>query len=476
MRRSKKLCVLLGLLAAVCGATLLLLQVEEHQEKIKNSEDIILELPWDSVTALSWERDGETLSFHKEGAWRYDGDEAFPVSEERIRELLEPFEAFGVSFAIEDVEDYGQYGLEKPVCTIDLEAGEESWQIQLGDYSKMDSKRYISIGDGNVYLVNSDPMDLFDTALSSMIDNDEVPVWTRVTRIRFEGEAPYSAVYREDSGSTYSADDVYFVRRDGKDAPLDTARVEDYLWLLRSTYLENYVSYDAADQDLARYGLDDPDLTVTVNYTAENEDGDEEAGTFVLHVSRDLETKQAAERAEQDGQEEDEEEEDEEEELSAAYVRVGDSKIIYEISGDRYEELTAASYDDLRHQEVFWGDFDEVCQIDVTLEGAACTITSGKDGGDRVWSYEEEEVVISDFQDALTSLRADRFTGETPAEKEEIRLTLYLENENCPEVSLKLYRYDGSLCLAEVDGEPVSLVKRSAAVDLIEAVHAIVLN
>lgn len=468
MSRSKKLCILLGLLAAVCGATLILLQVEEQKEKIKNSEDVILELPWESVTALSWEQDGKTLSFHRDETWLYDGDEAFPVSEERIRELLEQFEAFGVSFIIEDVEDYGQYGLEKPVCTIDLEAGEDSRQIQLGDYSKMDSKRYVSIGDGNVYLVNNDPLDLFDTTLNSMIDNDGIPDWDRVTELRFEGEETYSAVYQEDSGSTYSDQDVYFVRKDGRDAPLDTSRVESYLWLIRSMDLNNYVSYNATEAELTRYGLDDPDLTVTVDYTAENEEGDGEAGTFVLHISRDLETKQAAEQAERDGQEE--------EELSAAYVRAGDSRIIYEISGDRYEELMAAFYDDLRHQELFWADFDEVYQIDVSLEGTDHAITSEKDGDERVWSYQEEELDITDFQNALLSLRADSFTNEKPTGKEEIRFTLHLENENCPKVSVKLYRYDGDLCLAEVDGKSVSLVRRSYAVDLIEAVQAIVLN
>ncbi len=471
MSRSKKLCLLLGLLAAACGATLILLQVEEQKEKIKNSEEIILELPWESVTALSWEQDGKTLSFHKDETWLYDEDEAFPVSEERIQELLEQFEVFGVSFMIEDVEDYGQYGLEKPVCTIDLEAGEESWQIQLGDYSKMDSKRYVSIGDGNVYLVNNDPLDLFDTALNSMIDNDEIPYWDHVSEIKFEGEETYSAVYQENSASACSDQDVYFVRRDGTDAPLDTSRVESYLWLIRSMDLNNYVSYNAAEEELAQYGLDDPELTVTVDYTAGNEDGDEETGTFVLHISRDLETKQAAEQAEQDGQED-----DEEEELSAAYVRVGDSRIIYEISGDRYEELMAAFYNDLRHQEVFWADFDEVYQIGVSLEGTDHTITSEKDGDERVWSYQGEELNITDFQNALVSLRADSFTSEKPSQKEEIRFTLYLENENCPEVSVKLYRYDGELCLAEVDGKSVSLVRRSYAVDLIEAVHAIVLN
>lgn len=468
MSRSKKLCFLLGLLAAVCGATLILLQMEERKEKIKNSEEIILELPWESITALSWERDGKTLSFHKEETWLYDGDDAFPVSEERIHELLEQFEAFGVSFVIEDVEDYRQYGLDNPVCTIDLEAGEDSWQIQLGDYSKMDSKRYVSIGDGNVYLVKNDPLDLFDTTLNTMIANDKIPYWEHVSEIRFEGEETYSAVYQEDRAGADSSGDIYFVMRDGEAVPLDTSRVDSYLWAIRSMSLTDYVTYNATEEELVRYGMDDPELTVTVDYTAENEDGDEEGGMFVLHVSRDLETKQAAEQAP--------EQENAEEDLPPAYVRVGESGIIYEISGDRYKELMAAFYDDLRHQEVFWADFDEIYQIGVSLEGADYTITSEKDRDGRVWSYQEEEVDISDFQNALASLRADSFTDEKPTEKEEIRFTLYLENENCPEVSVKLYRYDGDLCLAEVDGKPVSLVKRSYAVNLIEAVHAIVLN
>lgn len=469
MSRSKKLCVLLGLLAVFCGATLILLQVEEQKEKIKNSEDVILELPWESVTALSWEQDGKTLSFHKEDTWLYDEDEAFPVSEERVHELLEQFEAFGVSFIIEDVEDYGQYGLEKPVCTIDLEAGEESWQIQLGDYSKMDSKRYVSIGDGNVYLVNNDPLDQFDITLNSMIDNDDIPYWDHVSEIKFEGEETYSAVYQEDSGSTYSDQDVYFVRRDGKDTPLDTNRVESYLWLIRSMDLNNYVSYNAAEEELAQYGLDAPGLTVTVDYTAEDEDG--ETGTFVLHISRDLEAKQAAEQAEQDGQEE-----DEAEKLSAAYVRVGNSKIIYEISGDRYEALMDAFYDDLRHQEVFWADFDGVYQIDVSLEGTDYTMTSEKNGDERVWSYQEEEIDITDLRSTLENLTAEKFTNEAPSRKEEISLTVYLTNESIPEVHITLYRYNGAHCLAAVDGRSVSLVQRSAAVDFIEAVRTIVLK
>ena len=36
-------------------------------------------------------------------------------------------------------------------------------------------ERYVSIGDGNVYLVQNDPLDQFDAVLSDMIDHDDVP-------------------------------------------------------------------------------------------------------------------------------------------------------------------------------------------------------------------------------------------------------------------------------------------------------------
>ena len=73
-------------------------------------------------------------------------------------------------------------------------------------------------------------------------------------------------------------------------------------------------------------------------------------------------------------------------------------------------------------------------------------------------------------------LEAEECTSEQPSQQEEISRTVSLNNENFPQVQIQLYRYDGSSCLAVVDGEPVSLVLRSDAVDLMEAVRAIVLN
>ena len=172
MKRAKKLYILLGILAAVCLLTFIVSRQEEKKEKIKNSDKVILNIDSDDVTSLSWENEKGKLAFHKEDSWVYDEDEAFPVNEKKVKKLLKTFQEFGVSFVIEDVKDYGQYGLDDPLCTIDIKTKDKSYEIKLGDYSKMDSERYVSIGDGNVYLVKEDPLESFNLELKDMIKND----------------------------------------------------------------------------------------------------------------------------------------------------------------------------------------------------------------------------------------------------------------------------------------------------------------
>ena len=180
MKRYKRLYVVLAVLLAACIATFALSRYKAQKEEIQTSGETILSISADEVESLSWDYDGQTLSFHRDGAWSYDDDAAFPVDAEQMDLLLEPFEAFGAAFIIEDVDDLGQYGLDNPVCTIRVTAGGGTQTIQLGDYSKMDSQRYVSIGDGNVYLAAHDPLDEFDVTLDELIDQDDIPAFGQV--------------------------------------------------------------------------------------------------------------------------------------------------------------------------------------------------------------------------------------------------------------------------------------------------------
>lgn len=475
VNRRKRLYLLCAVFVILCTATFALTRTEEEKEQIKNSGEIILEVPGDTVQSLSWEYEDTSLAFHREEGWLYDEDETFPVDEDAIMELLEPFASFGVSFVIEDVSDYGMYGLDTPVCTIAFATADRSYTVELGDFSNMDSERYVSIGDGNVYLAKVDPLDRFDAALQDLIDHDEPLSYDRISGMEISGVDHYSIFYAEDHEAAYTEEDVYFTERNGAAVPLDSARVDSYLGYLTTVDLSDYVTYHATPEDLKTYGLDAPELTVSVDYTAQDEAGDDVSDTFTLSVSCDPE--ELARRKQADAAEP-EDTETPVKELTA-YARVGDSPIIYRISEADCLNLMAASFHDLRHRELLPAGFADVEQIDVQLEGSAYSFTASGSNEDRIWTYLEQEIELDGLQTALEGLcaaSADSFTDEAPDGKEEIRLTVSFRQEDRPPVEIALYRHDGGSCLAVVDGTPFALVDRSSTVDLIESVHAIVLN
>lgn len=478
MKRNKKIGILCGILVCVSAAAFGVSRLEKQKEIIKNSDAVVMEIPNEEVKALSWECDTGSFAFHRDanGNWLYDEDEEFPVDEEKIRDLLGLFEEFGVSFIIEEVENFGQYGLDTPVCTIRLETETDTYEILLGDYSTMDSQRYVSIGDGRVYLVKTDPLDRFEIEIANVIRHDEIPKLENVTQIRLSGAESEQIVYEEESSATYLPEDVYFVKRDETLLPLDTSRVQEYLDVIGGLNLKDYVNYKVSEEELADYGLDTPEWSVAIDYTKTEEDTEEETKeTFVLHIGRDPD-EQEAEKAKPEATEDAEENTEDTVEEVTAYARVGESKIIYQLTTEQYTKLKEMTYDSLRHQEVFWADFSDVYRLEILLEDKSYSITSKLKNDERIYYYQEEELEVEDIRSAIKGLKADSFTNQTPEQKEEISLTLYLDNENFPEVQIQLYRYDGNDCIAVIDGKTVALVERTRVVDLIEAVNQIVLK
>ena len=502
MHRSKRLLILVGVLAVVCAAAFLAARVQEQQEQVEASGETVLAIDAGNVASLAWTSGEAEYAFHKDGTWIYDADEAFPVSAEALEELLAPFSSFNAAFVIRDVTDYAQYGLEEPECTIEIGTAEASYTIALGDMSAMDDQRYVSIGDGNVYLAVTDPMDAFAVELSDLIDNDEIPQMDTVTALSLTGAVEESIAYVEAGGPSYSDEDVYFLQSGEESLPLDTDLVEDYLGGIRDLVLTDYATYNATEIELASFGLNDPALTVTVEYEQQAEAAEEgaepetTAGTLALHIGRVEEAEESAEETEESA------EDAQEEAQYAYYLRVGDSPIVYNLSDADGEALFAGSYDDLRHRQVFWGDFDDVAQATILLDNQTYTLTAqtaetaetgedadaaaesaeptaaaaAEDDAEITWTCNGEPVDVTGIRDKLAALIAEAFTEEAPADQLEISLTLDLNDEDVPQVRIQLYRYDGASCLAVLDGAPAALVAREDVVDLMEAVRTLLLG
>ena len=454
MPKKKKIYILLTILVVVCVATLIVSNTEEKKEDIKTNGEVVLEINPSDVTSLSWTINKNTLSFTKNETWSYDDDNNFPLDETKISELLGLFKSFSSTYVIENVTDYSQYGLSSPTCTIDILANDDSYTIKLGDVSKMDSQRYVDIGDGNVYLAASDPYDSYNIQLSSLILNDEIPSMKEVTSLTFKGNENYT-ITKEDHTSL-SGEDKYFV--DGKS--LDNDLFNNYMSTIKNLSLYNCVTYNVTDEQLKEFGLDNPELTITVAYTSNDGEENQELNLYVSSNVEQLEKYNNASDDEKDA------------DSVTRYIRVGDSKIIYSLSSTKYETLISNSYNNLRHQEVFPGDFDSVTSIDITLDGNTYTFTKDNDA----YKYNDEEIELTTLRNAITSFNVDNFTSDTSSSQKEVSITLNLDNENYPTYKMDFYRYDGTSCLLYVDDKPYAYVTRSGVVDIIEAINTIVLN
>ena len=137
----------------------------------------------------------------------------------------------------------------------------------------MDSQRYVSIGDGNVYLVKNDPMDSFDVTIDALVKNDEIPNFNQVEKIseiKVSGYTSLDAKYKENDGLSDNEDDIYFVNKDKEEQPLDTNLVKTYLNNVNALNLGTYVTYNTTDEELAKYGIGTTEGLTSQELDAEN--------------------------------------------------------------------------------------------------------------------------------------------------------------------------------------------------------------
>ena len=193
MKRQKQLLLLAGVLVVLVVIIAVVSGVQKHIDTISTVDKEIIATSESALTGISWTRDGETLAFtHADDTWSDADDGAFPVDQDKMSELLAHFESVHASFIIENVEDFGQYGLDSPACTVTLTSADGQTVIQMGDYSTMDEKRYLTLGDGTVYLIDDDLAQYLTTDRDDWMRQDNLPEYDTLDGIVATGE---TAIY-----------------------------------------------------------------------------------------------------------------------------------------------------------------------------------------------------------------------------------------------------------------------------------------
>ena len=463
MKRKKTLLIAGGALVALVAAIGIESVIQKHVDDIQTTDEVIIQVVPENLSTMSWEYEGNSLEFKQEdGTWYSTDDSEFPVDQDEIADFLSNFEEVHASFIIDDVEDYSQYGLSEPQCTIEMATEEDALTISLGDYSPMDSKRYVSIGDGRVFLIDDDLLEYITTDRDDFMENDNIPYYSYYESIEVSGANNLDIVYEPDEVYTYTDTNKYYLLEDDSHKALSTNLVKSFISNLTQADLLAYETYTADEEALAEYGLDDPALTIAVK-EYEDPDSDSSAST-----DSDSEEETPNSYTVTIGRPD--------ENSSTCYLRYNDSSIIYIMDSSLYDTLTEASYDTLRPTAVVLMDWSQVSAVDLTIDGENYTVDFTAGRNETTYAIGEEEVDFSAVTDAIDALSISEFSEEEPAKSEEITVTIHQDNEDYPEVSFTIYQYDGENCLVTFDGQPMGLVERSLAVDLTEAVNTIVLG
>ena len=455
MKRQRRMLVLLGVLVICIGAAAIISNIN-FEEKMVGTETEIVNVDSSEITALSWNYE-ESVSFtYEDEEWKYTEDENMPVNQELLGEIAENLASITSDKMVEEPQALSVYGLDDPAYTLTVGTADETVEISIGNESFTDGEVYISTGDGYVYLTDSSLIDEISYSLYDLVQTDEIPEMETVTEISIDKDEAADIVYQEDSGYGYSDAYTYYLKDGEEYRNLDNENTETLFSTLSAFSWEECADYYAEDSELASYGLDAPDAVVTVSY--EDEDG--EAQQFAYEV------------ASADG---------------SYYGRVQDSTVVCSISQDVYDAAVNASYDELKPDEIILLDWDTVDSIDVEIDGNTYTveIVHGGEDEEDTYTLNGEEVEFGDVLDDLPAMtRADDDELEEAGLEDpeagdntlEMSLTFHRNTEEYDTVELDFYQYNGTYCIAVLNGDESNYVSRESVVSLQEAVNTIVLD
>ena len=272
MTRGKKLFVLLLALVILTGVTLLVAHLvpDEDESTAEDTSYIIFSLDPDQVTQLSWTYEDSTVTLTKDenSNWSYPDDEAFPLDASYPDAMVQALKEVSATKTIESPENLADYGLEEAACAISVTAGDSTYELRIGDETGLGGQRYLSLGDGNVYLVDADLLEDFSLGLYDIVSMESIPSMTDLTSVSIETTSGTLTLdYLEDSGLAYSDQYTWFWNQDGEETPLDTDLAEDLVSTVTGLTWNACVDYQADEDSLGTYGLDIPAATITVEYT-----------------------------------------------------------------------------------------------------------------------------------------------------------------------------------------------------------------
>ena len=264
-KRGKTLLLLTLLLVLLLGATAAVLKLapqEVEKEESTNEGVEILTLKEEDASAINWTVGNQTFSMSKDGEdWVLDSDPAFPLDQTHMENIFLDLGGLLSYNTLENVTDWAEYGLDEPSAIIHVEdADKKLVTIHLGDPAPMDSLRYLSLGDGKVYLVSNAILNNYRVTLDDLMAFESIPTFSNHEKITVVSGDSVLELICNTNTSSEGKTSVWTCG----EQELDAALVQSFCDNIQSLAWADCVAYGVSD--FAQYGLDTPVLTASVDW------------------------------------------------------------------------------------------------------------------------------------------------------------------------------------------------------------------
>lgn len=253
----------------------------EEQERAESEKLYMTDLT--GVKRISYDNAGTELSFTKDGdTWKYDGDDEFPVNASRMDSLAETVKKLPAIRKLEGGDELSAYGLDTPLRRITVEAEDDAELTILIGSGTEDGNYYAVIdGEETPWLISSALFDETSWGLEDMLALEQFLAISgtdiRAITIEKDGVTEYYVKKTLDEAGTIA---WYRDSADTEDNKLpDNSALNVLAESLSCLTVKNCANYKVTEEELAGYGLDQPEAIISYTY----EESDEEK-TFSLSV------------------------------------------------------------------------------------------------------------------------------------------------------------------------------------------------
>lgn len=253
----------------------------EEQERAEAEKLYMTDLT--GVKRISYDNAGTELSFTKDGdTWKYDGDDEFPVNASRMDSLAETVKKLPAIRKLEGGDELSAYGLDTPLRRITVEAeGDAELTILIGSGTEDGNYYAVIDGEETPWLISSALFDETSWGLEDMLAFEQFPAISgtdiRTITIEKDGVTEHYVKKTLDEAGTIA---WYRDSADTEDNKLpDNSALNVLAESLSGLTVKNCANYKVTEEELAGYGLDQPEAIISYTY----EESDEEK-TFSLSV------------------------------------------------------------------------------------------------------------------------------------------------------------------------------------------------